>query len=99
MSNNRVADWRIWKYVLTITDEQQIEVPAGRVLSVGEQGGDVCIWIHVQPSAPTTPLYFRIVGTGNPTSPIENLGRFIGTVQQLGGALVWHVFVAGEPTR
>lgn len=82
---------RIFKYTLTIEDLQTVEMPEGaEILSVQNQGGDVCIWALCAPNAPKEARTFHIFGTGNPVC--DNPGRFVGTVQILDGALVWHVF-------
>ena len=66
-------------------------MPSGaEVLSVGMQHGHLCVWFMVDTERPTEAVVFRICGTGNPIT--SGPGKFIGTVQQAGGALVWHVF-------
>lgn len=79
----------IWKYELAITDRQEIIMPYGaRVLSVANQGGNLCVWAMVDPTHDRRPLGFRIVGTGHPCG--VSLGTFIGTV--VIDPFVWHVF-------
>lgn len=95
----------IWKFPLEIVDEQTIEMPAGsKILCVDTQGRDqiaegggmagaaAFMWAVVDPKAKKNPLKVFIHGTGN---PFEDLHRkeYIGTFQQHGGALVWHVFI------
>lgn len=82
----------IWKYPLEITDEQFIDVPLGsEPLSVQVQNDQLCIWVLVtNHNRPTKEQPIRIYGTGH---PVESLHRdYVGTVQTMGGALVWHVF-------
>lgn len=82
---------RIFKYALAIEDLQTVEMPEGAdILSVQNQDRDVCIWALCDPRAPKEARTFRIFGTGHPVC--DNPGRFIGTVQILNGALMWHVF-------
>jgi hypothetical protein len=82
---------RIWKFVLRITDEQHIEMPMGpEFLAVQFQGGQLCLWALVEPENALHPHRFYIVGTGNPMP--DDFGLYIGTVQQPGLPLVWHVF-------
>jgi hypothetical protein len=84
----------VWKYPLRITDTQPVNMPEGaQILSVQFQGEALCLWALVDTHKPQTQRIIRIIGTGNPiveygTAPVI----FIGTVQQFGGQLVWHVF-------
>jgi hypothetical protein len=82
---------RIWKYKLRITDEQSIEMPTGaQFLSVQFQDGDLCMWALVDLDEPMHRHRFYVVGTGNPMP--RGATYHIGTVQQPGLHLVWHVF-------
>lgn len=83
---------RIWKYPLEITDEQFIDVPLGsEPLSVQIQNDQLCIWVGVpNDGRPTKEQPIRIYGTGHPVDSL--LKDYVGSVQQAGGALVWHVF-------
>lgn len=81
----------IWKYELTITDAQFIDMPAdAEILSVQMQGDTLCLWALVQPIAELRGRVIYVVGTGNPF-PIGRV-KHLGTVQQ--GMFVWHVFEA-----
>lgn len=83
----------IWKYPLQIIDEQIIPMPAGaEILCCQVQRGIVCLWARVDPSAATTERRIHIRGTGHPGAT----GEYIGTFQAENGALVFHVFDAGE---
>ncbi len=84
---------RIWKYQLQITDMQTILVPLDfEILSVGNQDGNLCLWLLVNSKAPATEvLHIEIIGTGNPIYNDMGVDRkFIGTV--IVGPFVWHVF-------
>jgi hypothetical protein len=82
---------RIFKYPLQITDEQHIEIPGQPIfLSAQFQGDQLCLWALVFPDNPKVLHTFRIVGTGHPLP--DDMGFHIGTVQQPGMPLVWHVF-------
>lgn len=82
---------RILKWSLAVTDEQVIQMPAGaKLLSVQMQRGVPQLWAMVDPDAPREARTIVVVGTGNPIH--SKLGAFIGTVQMMDGALVWHVF-------
>jgi len=82
----------IWKYKLSTTDEQVIEMPAmAEILTVQIQNGEPCLWALVDSSYPhKEKRYIEIFGTGNPigTGP----RTYIGTYQLDGGKLVFHVF-------
>ena len=85
----------IWKYPLRIADEQTIDFPEGaEVLAVQVQKGAPCLWVRVDPAAPKTPRKIITHGTGHPVP--ETTGRYIGTYQIEGGALVFHVFEAAS---
>ncbi len=81
----------IWKFELTDSDEQQIEMPEGaQILSVQMQNNKPCLWALVNPD-PQIKKEKRIIelkGTGH---AIYGTGRtFIGTFQW--GDFVGHVF-------
>jgi hypothetical protein len=80
----------IWKYSLTLLDEQQIQIPEGaKILSVQIQNDEICIWALVDTERPKETRSIGIIGTGNPCwCPNWN---YIGTVQQ--DAFVWHIFI------
>jgi hypothetical protein len=96
-----MADRRIWRFPLPITDRVRIDMPEGAQplsVAVSRTGGeDLDLWAIVNPD--NTPGFrtFLVVGTGNPVP--ADCGRFIGTVATHGGALVWHVFEAKEGGR
>lgn len=80
----------IWKYVLQ--PEISIEMPKGaQVLSVREQGDDICLWALVDPSAEMETRSFVGFGTGHVIPNAEAL-RFVDTAHLNQGRLVFHVF-------
>ena len=83
---------RIFKYKLSITDEQTICLPQGsRILSVDNQDGVLTLWAMVNTDRPVEPRYIRIVGTGHEIADKAAASlEFIGTV--LMDPFVWHVF-------
>ena len=86
---------KIYKYPLELLDEQTIEIPAhAEFLTVQMQYGKLCVWAIVETNNLNEKEYFLIRGTGYrmPDRP-EHL-QYLGTVQQDGGALIWHVFRA-----
>lgn len=79
----------IWKF--TLQPECELEMPKGaELLSVREQGEDICLWALVDPTADKEVRRFRGFGTGHdvPDQPM----KFIGTAHLHGGSLVFHVF-------
>lgn len=84
----------VWKFQLRVEDRQIVEMPRGaRILSVQSQDGlTPCMWALVNPKAPLEARAFAIFGTGHLVSNEFTADKFIGTVQTMGGSLVWHVF-------
>lgn len=90
---------QIWKYELEMIDNQAISMPRGsEIVAVQDQCGSICIWALVDTLEGRDFRFFDIIGTGHPIhdhghSPAVTWCRnHVGTVQQSGGALVWHVF-------
>jgi len=82
----------IWKFDVQATDTFTLEMPRGaKVLSVHNQGENVCMWAEVSPGEPKEPRTFRTCGTGHDIPADENR-NFIGTFLLHGGALVFHLF-------
>lgn len=82
---------RIWKWTLDVTDHQVVMLPAGaKLLSVQMQGELPQLWALCDEDAPPHPRGIAIYGTGHPLP--EKPGEFLGTLQMLDGALVWHAF-------
>lgn len=83
---------RVYKYPVEITDVQTILLPIGaQILSVQEQDGRAYLWAIVNPETDSEPRRFRLYGTGH-NIETENLLKFVGTFQLLGGRLVFHLF-------
>lgn len=79
----------IWKY--RVATKTVLQIPkGGRVLSVDEQNGDIYIWVLANPNAEKEDRTFLVYGTGHdiPDNPMW----FVGTVQLMGGKLVFHIF-------
>jgi hypothetical protein len=82
----------IWKYKLDIGGSL-LRIPAGgRILSIQTQRDDIMMWIEVDPNSGYEHEYrsFSIYGTG--WEMLHNPGTYLGTVQQLDGEFVWHVY-------
>lgn len=86
-------NYRIWKYILQITDKQPVLMPNGsEILSVSEQDGNLCIWAMGDVSKEKDERWIEIIGTGNPIYCDMGVDRkFVGTAV-MGSGLVWHVF-------
>jgi len=84
----------IWKYELEVTDQQIIAMPLdAKILTVQTQHDQPCLWVAVIPTNVKVQRKIRVAGTGH---TILTTNGYIGTFQQLGGNLVWHVFDEGE---
>ena len=82
----------IWKYQLShLAYQFTIEMPEGaKPLCVQMQRDEATMWALVETGAPMVKREFVICGTGRLLSGDSLV--YIGTYQQMGGALVWHVF-------
>jgi hypothetical protein len=84
----------VYKYELD-SQNPVIQVPNGisvcwQPIHVGlDPRGKACVWIMVDPTAPTKPVRFFIVGTGDEIPDDAEL--YVGTFNQ--GPFVWHIFV------
>ena len=82
---------QVWKYILDPYNSSVLMPSGAEILSVGEQGNDVCLWARVDPNAPKVFRDFLIVGTGHNIP--ENLSlKFVGTVHIFNRVLVFHIF-------
>lgn len=85
----------IFKYSLTLTDRQLVEMPAGaKPLTAHYQGATLCLWCAVETDNPSIRKEIVILGTGGP-GPSENLS-YVATVHDHGFGFVWHVFAGDE---
>lgn len=81
----------IWKFPLPINDDISVYMPRGaHVIAVQPQNGVYCVWAIVDPENSMESRQFFWRGTGHPMPDIPV--RHIGTVQQMGGALIFHLF-------
>lgn len=89
---------RIFKYQLDLNTHESrggaalvsVEMPEdAKVLSVGVQHGNVCVWAEVDTTADTEMREFLLVGTGN--VPPED-AKFLATVMLHNECLVLHVY-------
>lgn len=82
---------KIYKYQLQIVEEQIVKMPGRPLLfKVGlDPGGDLCVWVLVNPEAVMRSQTIFVVGTGAVVPGDAQL--WLGTVQR--GAFMWHVFI------
>lgn len=79
----------IYKYLIEINDEIEIELPKGaEILVAGKQGETAQLWAIVDTDNPIEKRTFAIIGTGNPFWPIHY--KYINTFTDR--VFVWHLF-------
>lgn len=83
---------KIYKYAISVTDEQVIAIPDGsRILTVQRQRDHVFIWIEIDPEEKQMrTLQVYTVATG---ASFSGRGIYLGTYQLFGGDLIYHVYV------
>ncbi len=81
---------KIYKYVLEIKGEQELNLPADwRFLSIQLQGDAICMWAIVNEELEKVPRKIYCYGTGHDVGFAANK-KYLGTVQQ--NSFVWHFF-------
>lgn len=85
----------IYKYPIQVLDAQPVRIPAGaQILCVQTQQEQPCLWAMVNTDNAPEARHILTRGTGQRLT--EQEGRYIGTYQLRGGALVFHVFEATQ---
>lgn len=87
---------QIWKFPLhEESNPVEVEMPEGaKVLHVGTQYNQTCLWAHVNPDRGAVNRKFHVYGTGHQMHiPV---GEYLGTTQTHEGAFVWHVYDVTE---
>lgn len=86
----------IYKYPLTITDVNRIELPKGaKILCIQTQNDNPYLWALVDKYESEKETHFiETLGTGHPINEGER--QYIGTYQLRNGALVFHVFLLAD---
>jgi hypothetical protein len=86
----------IWQFPVKMADAFAVTMPKGsEVVSVQMQRGTPVMWALVNDDpGPIEERRFAVHGTGHPV-PADRT-RHVGTFQEQGGAVVWHLF---EVTR
>lgn len=75
-----------------ITFETNIMMPKdAKILTVQVQNNLPFIWAEVDTDEMKYPRKFMMFGTGHQI-PSHMSRRYIGTIQEAGGALIWHVY-------
>lgn len=83
---------KIFKYPLSVTDEQKVTGPALIPLSAGMQRGELQLWATVDEDEPDVTHTIVIQETGNEWSHnLEDL-KLIGRVEQFPDNFIWHIF-------
>lgn len=81
----------IWKYLLDVADEWQVDMPAGARILPHVQAlnpGTLAVWAEVDTGAPLTTTVLRVFGTGNPVN--TDGCEYVGTA--VAPPFVWHVY-------
>lgn len=82
----------VWKYGVGTFGLFSINMPEGaQILTVGAQHDVGHMWALVDPRAPRVSRTFLLTGTGHEIDGTLTV-EYVGTFQQVNGALVWHVF-------
>ena len=95
------ADLTVWKWKWKLDgingDIEKLRMPLGaRVVDVGAQGNDLCVWALVDPRSKTETRVFRIAGTGHPLGgDVDYETVYLGRAEFLDGRLQIHVFDLG----
>lgn len=83
---------RVFKYVIEVSGFQEVEMPSGAdILTAQIQYDKICLWALVNDDNPKEKRRIIVAGTGHPIE-YEGILAFIGTIQELNGQLIWHVF-------
>lgn len=89
----------IWKFAFTSTGEFSIDIPGGaEILCVHIHYGVSCLYVLLDTGNTVETRTFVVHGTGHPVSSSENK-KYIGTYQESGGDLVWHLFELMEASN
>lgn len=81
----------IWKFPIKVTAEQKVKMPFdSKIIAVQVQHGEITLWAEVLEQSPPLDRTIEIFGTGHRMSAAPR--NYIGTVQTMGGSLVWHVY-------
>jgi hypothetical protein len=83
---------KIFKYEVPLFENFELEMPIdSKILSFQSQNGNLVLWAAVYQNSSLETRVFKLLGTGSDID-MDYVISFIGTVQQLNGNLVWHLF-------
>ena len=87
----------VQKFNLNI-GETTIDLPlSAKIIHVGEQFGQLQLWVETTPGEPTSPRYYRVFNTGQTIDNIMGLEIcHVGTAIMDGGSYVAHVYQATQ---
>jgi hypothetical protein len=90
----------IYKYPLKVQQSQIIEVPqGGQILTFQAQQEVPTLWIQCDKDAPTRPMTFLLLATGEEfimERDAETHLDYVGTCQLFGGSFVYHLFLVHQ---
>jgi len=90
--------YSVFKYVLK--PEVTLIMPEGaEILSVGAQGEEAVMWVHVDTDKEEEKRHFMVFDTGHPL-PRDKVLEYVGTIQFMQGVsagLVFHAFEVVKP--
>lgn len=82
----------VYKYKIELQDEQIVKLPRGvKILNVDTQDSEIFIWALVDTERDLREIKILIRGTGHEIISCINK-KYIGTIQLLGGKLIYHIF-------
>lgn len=96
MDSSSSARRTVWKFRLVFgrsDDVARVDMPVGaRVLMVGQQDGDTCLWAEVNPATKRTePRVFRMFGTGHEIKGDMGMSyEWVASWQE--PPFVWHLY-------
>jgi hypothetical protein len=84
----------VWKFPIETTYEQVVQMPPDvKLLTVQVQYGKPCLWAEVEEHDHKVNRLIYIHGTGH---PFTHDGIYVGSYHLADGALVFHVYDAGQ---
>lgn len=83
----KIFKYEVWSTIVNLPVNAQ-------VITIEVQNNTLCVWAIVDPNEKRMSPELIIIGTGHAIPP--QAGKFIKTIFQLDGRLVWHVFKYAE---
>lgn len=83
----------IYKFPIQITEQQKVRMPSkAKIICAQFQGETLCLWAEVELDRLLENRVIEIFGTGNPLDEDFSRRLYIGTVHDVRGGLVWHIY-------